>query len=411
VCRGLRSLIEQPLLQMLMAWSCDACCPGCQARSIDGGHICNGPSPPPSPGGGYLCYQSTCYKKTGGMQTKAQCESTCGLMPPPPPGPPGQMYECWQGTCYPGKGTQTKAQCDATCGPASGILQTSSNMTWAGKERQYMSLVPEHQPPTGLIVVLDPVLVTSLSFTCPPLSEVARKTGAVVVCPAALSHIGTKGGTPGECWKAWAHYGTCGVTEDPEDVDFLAALIHRLIQQHNIRPPQEGGQIIMAGMSNGGSMAFWFNCEKSELIGGLAIQSQAYFDPYVGFYDYQHGRVPNGTPQCNPAKIVPFYSDIGTNDVYYGPNVADPAFRGHQKWLHNYSTAVLGCSGEVSVTDKGPHDYPAATGPVTCYEFASCPKITGVGLNRFCSVPGMGHDSSGYQGLLPAAFADFFGEA
>ena len=367
-----------------MQWSCDACCPGCQAKPIDGGHYCvcaGPPPPPPSPGGGgYLCYQGTCYEKAGGTETKAQCNATCGKGPPPP-----------------------------APAPAPGVSQTSSKMTWAGKERQYMSLVHDHQPPTGLIIVLDPVVAKSLAFTCPQLSAVARKTGAAVVCPAALSHTGTKGGTPGACWKAWDNYGTCGVTEDSEDVDFLAALIRRLIQAHKIPPAQEGGKILMAGMSNGGSMAFRFNCEQAELLSGMAIQSQAYFDPYVGYYDYKNNRVPSGAPQCRPAKLVPFYSDIGTTDVYYGPDVAIPAFRGQQKWLHNYSTSVLGCTGQVSVTAKGPHEYPAATGPATCYQFESCPNITGAGLNRFCSVPGMGHDSSGYQGLLPAAFADFFG--
>ena len=142
---------------------------------------------------------------------------------------------------------------------------------------------------------------------------------------------------------------------------------------------------------------------------GLAIQSQAYFDPYVGYYDYKNNRVPSGIPQCKPSKLVPFYSDIGTTDVYYGPDVALAGFRGRQKWLHNYSTSVLGCTGPVSVTDKGPREFPHGTGPATCYEFASCPRITGAGLNRFCSVPGMGHDVTGYQSLLPAAFADFFG--
>eukprot|EP01050_Picozoa_sp_SAG11_P023600 SAG11_NODE_4786_length_1766_cov_2.323935_2_plen_434_part_00 len=237
-----------------MDWSCDVCCPGCQAKSIAGGHYCacNGPPPPPSPGGGYVCYQKTCYEKAGGKQTKAQCDATCAIAPAPP------------GPVVPG------------------ISQTSSNMTWAGKQRQYMSLVPVEERPTGLIVVLDPVLANSLTLTCPQLTKVALKTGAVVVCPAALSHLGTKPPqTPGACWKAWDNFGTCGATEDSEDVDFLAALIRSLMQVHRIPPAQEGGKIIMSGMSNGGSMAFRFNCERSELIGGLAIQSQAYFDPYV----------------------------------------------------------------------------------------------------------------------------------
>eukprot|EP01048_Picozoa_sp_COSAG05_P017776 COSAG05_NODE_2485_length_3002_cov_34.630727_1_plen_425_part_00 len=406
------------------SYDCEVCCPGLKRVSSGGFSYCEPgkgppppppPPPPPGPGDTYLCYEGQCYAGKG-KQSKAQCESACGAPPPPPPPSPGGTYECWQGQCYAGKGTQSKAQCDATCQPSPpppptpGISQNTSNLSWAGKERRYMTLVPDSKPVTGLIVVVDPVTFDSLELTCPQLAKVALQTGAVVACPAALNRIDTKGGAPGACWKAWGNYGTCGgVREDSEDVGFLAALIHKLVQAHKIRPAQEGGKILMSGMSNGGSMAFRFNCEQSELIRGLAVQSQAFFDPYVGFYDYQNNRVPNGTPQCKPTKLVPFYSDVGTTDVYYGPNVADPAFRGQQKWLHNYSKAVLGCTGEVSVTAKGPHEFPDGKGPATCYQFASCPRITGAGLNRFCSVPGMGHDASGYFGLLPAAFTDFFG--
>ena len=206
------------------------------------------------------------------------------------------------------------------------------------------------------------------------------------------------------CWKAWGNYGTCGVQEDSEDVDFLAALIEQLVEEFKIPT----GRVIMSGMSNGGSMAFRFNCERSDLIDGLAIQSQAYFDPYVGYYNYDTGVVPSGTPQCKPTKKVPFYSDVGTVDVYYGLNVSTPGFQGLQKWRDNYSTAVLGCTGEVTATSRGPHEYPDGQGRATCYQYASCPGIVGSGVNRFCSVPGMGHDDSGFRSLLPAAFADFF---
>jgi poly(3-hydroxybutyrate) depolymerase len=278
-------------------------------------------------------------------------------------------------------------------------------MTFQGKERNWMSLVPDKNQPTGMIVVLSPVVASGLVYACPQYSNITATTGALLVCPAALSHIGVKGGEQGGCWKAWGNYGTCeGVKEDSEDVDFLAALIQQLVKTHKI--PTD--KIIMSGMSNGGSMAFRFNCERSDLITGLAIQSQAYFDPYVGYYDYKKNVVPTGTPQCKPTKKVPFYSDIGTVDVYYGPNVSTPEFRGFQKWRDNYSTSVLGCTGELTETSRGPHDYPHGTGPATCYQYASCPGITGSGVNRFCSVPGMGHDSTGFLGLLPAAFADFF---
>jgi hypothetical protein len=64
----------------------------------------------------------------------------------------------------------------------------------------------------------------------------------------------------------------------------------------NIGKPQKGlplclryhfpeGRTVMSGISNGGSGAFRFNCEHSELIDGLVIGIQAWFDPYVGYFD------------------------------------------------------------------------------------------------------------------------------
>ena len=60
----------------------------------------------------------------------------------------------------------------------------NGNMTWAGKERQWMSLVPDHQP-TGLIVVLDPVNAGYLPYVCPPLSNVSSINNCTLIasCP------------------------------------------------------------------------------------------------------------------------------------------------------------------------------------------------------------------------------------
>ena len=74
----------------------------------------------------------------------------------------------------------------------------------------------------------------------------------------------------------------------------------------------------------------------------------------------------------------------------------------------NAASAHSDATGELTSTPKGPHDYPDGKGRATCYQYASCPGIIGTGVNRFCTVPGMGHDDTGFLSLLPAAFADFF---
>jgi predicted esterase len=281
--------------------------------------------------------------------------------------------------------------------------QSIGHLTVNGTDRQYAIYVPSSTP-TGLIVVLHPSGSDSIQKICDwTVGKVSASTGAIVVCPAAAPHKDVKSGSVGPCWKAWAKYGTCeGTEEDSEDVEYLAALIQHLKNNYTI--PE--GKIIMSGMSNGGSMAFRFNCEKSELIGGLVIQSQAFLDPYVGFYDYVNNRVPTGTPQCNPQYKRPFYTDVGTMDEYYGPGVVE-GFRAFPDW-QRYSTDVLGCTGTMAKTSQGPHDFPQGNA-TTCYEYPSCKSITTPGINRYCSVTGMHHDATGLSVILPTAFADFFG--
>jgi len=150
------------------------------------------------------------------------------------------------------------------------------------------------------------------------------------------------------------------------------------------------------------------------LLGGVVVQSQAYFDPYVGYFDYVNNRVPTGTPQCHPTHKLPFYSDIGTADYYYGPAVSTPGFRGIDKWRHNFSTQVLGCTGEAVRTSEGPATLPGGDNsggtvshPSTCYEFpkGACP---GNHINRFCTVTSLSHDGTPLSVLLPRAFKEFF---
>ena len=340
-------------------------------------------------------------------------------------------YDCE--ACCPGCKQVTAGAykyCSCGTGPApptpANERYVKANLTWNGKVRKYAMHVP-NTPPTGLIVALAPVSAKLLDMWCQGggVGNVTATTKAIVVCPAAQVLGPNKGNGSGPCWKAFQNYGYCQnapgggmVPEDSEDVDFIAALIEHLQDVYSF--PK--GTVIVPGHSNGGSMAFRFYCERSELIGGLVIQSQAYFDPVVGYYDYVNNHVPTGTPQCHPTFKRPFYSDIGTVDVYYGPNVATPGFQGIDKWRSNFSTAVLGCTGKAVKTANGPHTLPGYNGTnpkggggveeleTTCYEFPadSCPGMTPPGINRFCSVQGLGHDETPLSVLLPRAFTEFF---
>jgi len=144
------------------------------------------------------------------------------------------------------------------------------------------------------------------------------------------------------------------------------------------------------------------------MIDGLVIGIQAWFDPYVGYFDYVHERRPTGPPQCQPKKKVPLYSADGTADPLYGQPPCFPGFETVANW-ERYSADILGCTGNRTATSRGPHDFPQGS-HTDCYTFPSCPGITGAGLNVMCEVTGMTHDGSSLGVLLPRAFADFFGQ-
>ena len=226
--------------------------------------------------------------------------------------------------------------------------------------------------------------------------------------PAARVFNSSGPGHPGDlepCWLSFQSYGYCigGKPESSQDVDFLAALIGTLKQIYVI--PE--ARTIMSGISNGGSCAYRFFCEHSELIDGLVIGIQAWFDPWVGYFDYVQHALPTGTPQCRPKKQVPLYSADGTKDWFYGQPPCFPGFEAVANW-QNFSTEVLGCTGERTLTQKGAHVFPQGSA-TQCYTFPSCARVTGAGLNVMCEVTGMDHDGSALGVLLPAAFADFFG--
>jgi hypothetical protein len=133
--------------------------------------------------------------------------------------------------------------------------QSFGSLEFAGHEREYfISAPPAGTPPTGLIVALTPGDSTIAMYFCrKTLGEVSAKTGAMVVCPGAMTYNNSGRGTfwsrlsraclkrelekkkltvlfaghpggPNPCWLSFAHNGYCmgGKPESSEDVDFLA---------------------------------------------------------------------------------------------------------------------------------------------------------------------------------------------
>ncbi len=90
---------------------------GCSLKTTEAFCEGSGPSPPPSPGGTYECWMDKCYAGKGTL-SKAACDESCGSPSPPS----GSKYTCYDGTCYEKSGgTQTKAECEKSCvGPPPG---------------------------------------------------------------------------------------------------------------------------------------------------------------------------------------------------------------------------------------------------------------------------------------------------
>jgi hypothetical protein len=120
-------------------YDCEQCCPGLTRTTVGGYSYCapgKGPTPPPpSPPHSRcavtleeLCGRAqkqgttacnNCLKSHWTQLQKAACslnsiEGFCKGGGPPPPSP-GGTYGCYGTTCYPGKGTLSKAACETSC--------------------------------------------------------------------------------------------------------------------------------------------------------------------------------------------------------------------------------------------------------------------------------------------------------
>ena len=316
------------------------------------------------------------------------------------------------------------------------VASSSRTLAHGGVSREYAVMAPEEDPPTGLVIYLHGLGGTGASAcSYGGLSEVVETVGAVVACPSARAGVDGS-----NCWKAFESGGYCfpGEHECNDDVEFIAALIAAVRSDHAL---PDDGRVIVAGFSNGGSMAYRVMCERSELIGGIVVVGQAYFDPYVGIYDndgpfdgWGYGSLAdptNASYACRPKHKRPFQGLIGLDDEYYGMPPVRPGFEGVANWKA-MSRDVLGCESD-EVTEVAGRDGLWGNDQdggedervIACYECASCRYANGshctLGggaidvppqapsfVNRMCSVTNLGHDASVAGALVSKAFTDFF---
>lgn len=311
---------------------------------------------------------STCFTWAGGDNTDKGSDSDSGAE----------------------KGSDSDGSVKSTSGDAGGFSVATLDVS--GKTRTYAVRAPAGDATSLVVVLLPGQGASGLASSC--ASSLTTAPGAVVACPAAelleagnvTNAVKGSGGGAAACWRAFANYGYClgGAPEGSEDVDFVAALIEHLSAEHGVQTRQ----VVLTGYSNGASMAYRVHCERSELLGGLAIVAQSWFDSELGYYDYVNEVVPAGAVQCRPAQDVPTIAVVGQSDEYYGVQAAIPEFEAVGRW-ETLSASVLGCTGARTEVD------PPTGVSGTCYTFESCAET-----NAMCSVPGMGHDISPMGALV-----------
>jgi poly(3-hydroxybutyrate) depolymerase len=298
-----------------------------------------------------------------------------------------------------GKGSDKGSGTTTGKGPSTGTFQFDH--TWQGvkKQRSYLLAKPTGTCSLqGLVVVIAPE-----GGNCFSLGSLADTMCILVACPYSQGS-----------WKAFHGSG------DSEDVDFVAALIPSLLRSHGKTPLDDvWGNVIVTGFSAGGSMSYRIGCERSDVVGGLVLYGQTFFEPASGHV--QKGADISGmtiteqalqmmaaarqtSNKCDPQFKRPHYAVVGTQDNYYGE--AAGAYKGKALW-ERYSTTVLNCTGTPAAGD--PAVAQAITGQASsvCTQYASCSGL-GSSLNKYCTVTGMGHDTNGWDHFTKKAFASFF---
>lgn len=142
-------------------------------------------------------------------------------------------------------------------------------LEWQGQRRRALLHGATGLDPAPLLVALHgtggtPRLMAKITgFT-------ARWPG-LVLYPAALGEAGSEDPTTGAAWNAGPGLG-CPAFPDADDVGFLRALITRVGEL----APVDRRRIHLAGLSNGGRMAYRLGLEAADLFASLAVVAGAW---------------------------------------------------------------------------------------------------------------------------------------
>ncbi len=202
----------------------------------------------------------------------------------------------------------------------------------------------------------------------------ARAPG-LVLYPAALGEAGSEDPAIGAAWNAGPGLG-CPAFPDADDVGFLRALI----AQVSASAPVDRARVHLAGLSNGGRMAYRLGLEAADLFASMAV--------VAGAWD---GRGPD------PFRPVPTLIFHGRSDQHipYGGGAGSKG----RKVVHRSApetafawAKTMGCAPKIQRTAQGSHHLDLARGP------------SGMEVGLW-SVEGQGHAWPGGRPWSPSADA------
>ena len=244
-------------------------------------------------------------------------------------------------------------------------------LEWQGRPRRALLQGRTGAGPVPLVLALHGTGGTPRLMA--KLTGLSGRAPGFALYPAALGEPGREDPARGAAWNAGPGLG-CPAFPDADDAGFLRALIGKACAELPVDP----GRVHLAGLSNGGRMAYRFALEAADLVASAGV--------VAGAWD-------GGGPA--PARPVPTLIFHGTEDrhIPYGGGQGSKgravAHRSAPETAFAWATR-MGCAPRISRSLAGPHTL----------DLASAEDGTEVGL---WSVQGQGHAWPGGRPWSPSA--------
>lgn len=217
-------------------------------------------------------------------------------------------------------------------------------LAWQGRPRRALLQGRAGAGPAPLVLALHGTGGTPRLMA--RLTGLSARAPGLVLYPAALGEPGSEDPRVGAAWNAGPGLG-CPAFADADDIGFLRALIGQACAELPVDPDR----VHVAGLSNGGRMAYRLALEAADLVASAGIVAGAW----------------DGTGTA-PARPVPTLIFHGTEDrhIPYGGGQGSKGravvHRSAPETAFAWAKA-MGCAPRITRSAAGPHSLDVASGP------------------------------------------------